>query len=162
MSQLAEITQALLALPEKERQELAREAMEATKDLLWVPNPGPQTDCYYCEADEILFGGEPGGGKSQVLISLALNEHERSLLLRRTNKEASKFVGEIEAILGSRASLGGRSGATPPGVSRRRLCARRQRGHRPRGSLGPAPTPAGRTGRRADAAGRRTEGGQCG
>lgn len=77
------------------------------KRVTWVPNPGPQTDAYFSEADETLFGGEPGGGKSQLLIGLALNEHERSLLLRRTNKEASKFVGEIEAILGTRDGFNG-------------------------------------------------------
>lgn len=105
--QLSEVLDALNALPEKDRQALSREALDATKDLKWVPNPGPQTECYYCEADEILFGGEPGGGKSQVLIGLALNEHDRSLLLRRTNKEASKFVGEIEEVLGTRKGFNG-------------------------------------------------------
>jgi hypothetical protein len=107
MSQLAEILSALSALPEKDREAVVREAMEATKDLKWVPNPGPQTECYYCEAEEILFGGEPGGGKSQVGIGLSLNEHERSLLLRRTNKEAGKFVGEVELVLGTRDGYNG-------------------------------------------------------
>lgn len=107
MSQLAEILSALSALPEKDREAVVREAMEATKDLKWVPNPGPQTECYYCEAEEILFGGEPGGGKSQVGIGLSLNEHERSLLLRRTNKEAGKFVGEVEMVLGTRDGYNG-------------------------------------------------------
>lgn len=74
---------------------------------LWFPNPGPQTSAYECDAEETLFGGEPGGGKSQVGIGLALTKHERSLLLRRTNKEASKFVGEIEEILGSRDGFNG-------------------------------------------------------
>jgi len=104
---LAEVLAALNSMPEKDRQQLAQEALAATKHLLWIPNPGPQTECYYCEADEILFGGEPGGGKSQVLIGLALNEHERSLLLRRTNKEASKFVNEIETVVGSRDGYNG-------------------------------------------------------
>jgi hypothetical protein len=33
-------------------------AYEVTRDLRWVPNPGPQTDAYFSEADELLFGGE--------------------------------------------------------------------------------------------------------
>lgn len=74
---------------------------------LWYPNPGPQVECYECEADETLFGGEPGGGKSQVIIGLALTKHERSLILRKTNKEASKFVGEIEDIVGNRDGFNG-------------------------------------------------------
>lgn len=105
--ELADVLDVLAALPEKDRQAVVREALAGTSHLKWIPNPGPQTECYYCEADEILFGGEPGGGKSQVLIGLALNEHERSLLLRRTNKEASKFITEIEQVLGSRDGYNG-------------------------------------------------------
>jgi hypothetical protein len=105
--QLAEVVHALAAMPEESRQEVVREAIKATQHMLWVPNPGPQTECYYCGAEEILFGGEPGGGKSQVGIGLSVNEHLRSLLLRRTNKEASKFVGELEAVLGTRDGYNG-------------------------------------------------------
>lgn len=106
--QLAEVLNALNGLPAKEREAVVREALEATKEMVWVPNPGPQTECYYCEADETLFGGEPGGGKSQVLIGLALTAHDRSLLLRRTGKEATKFVGEIEDIVGTRDCYNGK------------------------------------------------------
>lgn len=105
--QLAEVLAAINGLPPQEREALTREAIVATAAMRWVPNPGPQTECFHCEADETLFGGEPGGGKSQVLIGLAIEEHRRSLLLRRTNKEASKFVGEIEAVLGTRDGFNG-------------------------------------------------------
>lgn len=104
---LQDILAALDGLPPEQRAAVEREAVAATSGFVWVPNPGPQTQCYYTEADETLFGGEPGGGKSQVGIGLALTSHERSLLLRRTNKEASKFVGEIEEILGTRDGFNG-------------------------------------------------------
>ena len=29
----------------------------------WHPSPGPQTDAYFSEADELLYGGQAGGGK---------------------------------------------------------------------------------------------------
>lgn len=106
---LKDVIAALNGLPAAEREALAREALEATKEMVWVPNPGPQTLCYESLADETLFGGEPGGGKSQVLIGLALTSHDRSLLLRRTSKEASKFVGEIGDILGSRDCYSGKN-----------------------------------------------------
>jgi hypothetical protein len=32
--------------------------------MVWVPNPGPQTDAYLSEADILLYGGQAGGGKS--------------------------------------------------------------------------------------------------
>lgn len=42
----------------------ARALVEAeTARFKWVPNPGPQTDAYFSEADQTLYGGEVGGGK---------------------------------------------------------------------------------------------------
>lgn len=32
--------------------------------MKWCPNPSPQTAAYYCEADQLLYGGEAGGGKA--------------------------------------------------------------------------------------------------
>jgi hypothetical protein len=61
--QLSEVLDALAALPEKDRQEVAREALEATKDLRWIPNVGPQTEAYFSDADIVLYGGAGGGGK---------------------------------------------------------------------------------------------------
>src|SRR4051812_31953566 len=66
----------------------------------WVPNPGPQTQAFVCEADELFYGGEAGGGKTDLGIGLALTEHKRSLLLRRINKDAVKIKPRIEEILG--------------------------------------------------------------
>lgn len=104
---LEQAKETLDKLPADVLNKVLSDAAELTKDYLWVPNPGPQLECFNSEADETLFGGEPGGGKSQVLIGLALTKHERSLLLRRTNKEASKFVGEIESIIGNRDGFNG-------------------------------------------------------
>jgi hypothetical protein len=100
--QLSEVLDALAALPEKDRQELAREALEATKDMVWIPNPGPQTDAFYCEADELFYGGQAGGGKTAIEVGLALTSHQRSLLLRRTNKEAQGLVEAISDVVGHR------------------------------------------------------------
>lgn len=33
----------------------------------WTPQPGPQTDLFNCDADEILYGGAAGGGKALAL-----------------------------------------------------------------------------------------------
>lgn len=98
---LDSILERLGALPEKERAEVVRDAMQATAHLAWVPNPGPQTEAYFCEADELFYGGEAGGGKSDLLIGLSLNEHKRSLVLRRTNKEADKLIPRYTEVLGN-------------------------------------------------------------
>ncbi len=91
---------AILALPADQAIATLNEARDATKNRLWVPNPGPQTEAYFSEADELLFGGEAGGGKSDLGIGLSLTEHSRSLVLRRTNKEAAKLFDRYEEIIG--------------------------------------------------------------
>jgi len=107
ISQLDEVLERLTRLPEKDRLDLIEEATNATNDLIWVPNPGPQTDAYFCDADELLYGGEAGGGKSDLVIGSALTSHKRSLVLRRTNKEASKMVERFVEIIGSRDGYNG-------------------------------------------------------
>lgn len=107
---LDSVMQALRGMSAEDVDALLKDADKVVGDKVWVPNPGPQTAAYYCEADELFYGGEAGGGKSALLNGLALTEHERSLLLRRTNKEASKFPDEIEQILGNRDGLNGQDG----------------------------------------------------
>ena len=64
-----------------------------------VPNPGPQTKPSL-RSDELFYGGEAGGGKTDLGIGLALTEQKRSLLLKRINKDAVKIKSRIEEILG--------------------------------------------------------------
>lgn len=53
------------ALSPEKKQALAEfPAIKARLAKGWLPNPGPQTAAYYCEADELLYGGEAGGGKA--------------------------------------------------------------------------------------------------
>jgi hypothetical protein len=102
--------EALLAkLPEEARARFLGQANvgELLKSHLWLPNPGPQTDAFHCDADELFYGGSAGGGKSDLLMGLALTAHQSSLLLRRTNKEASKFIKRLEEICGSREGWNG-------------------------------------------------------
>lgn len=76
-------------------------ALKATAHLHWVPNPGPQTAAYYCMADELLFGGEAGGGKSDFLLGLALAEHQQARILRRVNKDVADLGSRLCEIIGS-------------------------------------------------------------
>jgi hypothetical protein len=41
-----------------------REVVAKSVPNLWVPTPGPQDQALECLADELLFGGEAGGGKA--------------------------------------------------------------------------------------------------
>lgn len=102
MTLLDEVLERLGAMPEKDRAALAKATMEATAGFVWVPTVGPQLRALESLADELFYGGEAGGGKTDLLCGLALTRHKRSLVLRRTNKEADKLVDRFAEILGSR------------------------------------------------------------
>lgn len=102
MGVLEEIIERLEVMPSAQRKRVTREARKATADMVWVPNPGFQTETYFSDADEVGCGGEAGPGKTDLAIGLALTKHYRSLILRRTNKEAGKLQPRMEEILGTR------------------------------------------------------------
>ncbi len=77
-----------------EQQEMSRLLVAATP--LWVPLPGPQTDAYNCQADILYYGGAAGGGKSDVLLGLALTAHKRSIIYRR---EGTQNLALIDRLL---------------------------------------------------------------
>ncbi len=95
---LDEILAKVNALPEKEQQALKKLADATTKGMLWIPNPGPQTDAYRSKADLLYYGGAAGGGKSQLLIGLAANEHRVSRLFRRQFKDIDGEGGLAPAM----------------------------------------------------------------
>lgn len=89
---LDDILARLNNLPDADRNAVIADAMAATKGMKWVPNPGPQDSAYFCEADELFYGGQAGGGKSALGVGLAVNNHERSLVLRRFRTDAKKLA----------------------------------------------------------------------
>lgn len=111
--QIEAVLQALGGASEAVKAELSRKAratLEREKvSTLWVPNVGPQTEAYWCQADELFYGGQAGGGKSALMIGLSLTCHERSLLLRRTAKEAEGWVDDYVTILGDREGYNGQT-----------------------------------------------------
>jgi hypothetical protein len=104
---LDDILARLQALPENERKEVVKLADKATAGMRWIPNPGPQMDAYDCQADQLLYGGEAGGGKTDLLLGLASQEHRRSLLLRRVNKDVSWLVDRMAQIVETRDGYNG-------------------------------------------------------
>ena len=116
---LAEIISVLEGLPEKDRSELVSDALEATRDQLFTPSPGPQTDAYFSKADILLFGGEPGGGKTGLLIGLALNEHKRSLIVRKQFSDVEGVIDNAKDMIGDTSGFvgGGRPRYTAPNGS---------------------------------------------
>lgn len=111
MSAIEEIIARVAKLPEQQQQETRKGALRQTSSLKWVPNPGPQTQAYFSQADVLLYGGEPGGGKSQLCLGLAFNEHKRTLVMRRQYGDLDRLVEDALKIHGSRAGF---NGSPPP------------------------------------------------
>lgn len=113
MGLLDEITERLTALPEGDLANLGEQikAFRKEEGLLWVPNPGPQTDAYLSTADLLLYGGEAGGGKSSLLLGLALTAHKRSLLMRREFGDLRALIDDALQINGTRSGF---NGSAPP------------------------------------------------
>lgn len=77
----------------------------------WVPTVGPQSDAYKSAADVLLFGGEPGGGKSNLALGLAFTQHKRSLILRRQYTDLGGLIDDAIKINGTRDGF---NGSPPP------------------------------------------------
>jgi hypothetical protein len=69
---------------------------------LWLPNPGGQTLALQTLADELFYGGQPGGGKSALLIGAAITEHQNSIVFRREFPQIKGLVDEVQRVLGTR------------------------------------------------------------
>lgn len=100
-----EILKKFQALPPQDQADI-RAAM-ARDRYTWLPNPGPQREAMLCKADELFYGGQAGGGKTDLLVGLSLTAHKRSLVLRRTNVEATKLVDRYIEVLGGRDGWNG-------------------------------------------------------
>ena len=72
MKLLDEIVARYESLDADGRTSVAQQARAAVGHRLWLPNPGPQTDAYFSPADVLLFGGQAAGGKSDLLLGLAI------------------------------------------------------------------------------------------
>lgn len=93
-----------------DRKEAVSLATAVTEHMPWVPNPGPQTEAYFSKADEVFYGGQAGGGKTDLLLGLALTAHTKSLVLRRTNREVNGLVERMTEILGARDGYNSQTG----------------------------------------------------
>lgn len=102
MSDLDALLDRFAGLSEDKQADITREIMSATADLPWVPNPGPQTDALESEADDLFYGGQAGGGKSDLILGSALTRHQQSLILRRYTEDARGLADRAMEILDGR------------------------------------------------------------
>lgn len=111
---LDELLARYTAMPPEDQAAVKDSLVKGTAGYRWIPNPGPQEDAYFSKADVLLFGGEPGGGKTQLLIGWALNESQRALIARRQYTDLG-FV--IESALKIHGSRDGYNGTPPPSLT---------------------------------------------
>lgn len=63
------------------------------QEVIWKPQPGPQTELLTCPVGDILFGGARGGGKTDALIgdwmaqAARYGSHARGIIFRRSMAE---------------------------------------------------------------------------
>ena len=56
---------------------------------VWAPEPSnaPQIAAYNSPADILLYGGAAGGGKTDLLLGLAITAHQRAVIFRRASAD---------------------------------------------------------------------------
>lgn len=74
--------------------------LEGMANRRWFSNKGPQTEAYFTLADELFYGGAAGGGKTDLMCGLGLEEHTKSLILRREGTDLRGIEGRLTSIMG--------------------------------------------------------------
>ena len=72
------------------------------QNVVFKPNPGPQTTFFAAAEREVLYGGAAGGGKSYALIADPMryfdNKNFRGIILRRTNDELRELIWKSQEL----------------------------------------------------------------
>lgn len=82
-----------------EQRELLAAKVKGSLYKPWTSQPGPQSDAFFTEADETLYGGAAGGGKSDLIIGLATTAHQRSLVFRAQSVDLGGFWDRLREVI---------------------------------------------------------------
>jgi hypothetical protein len=83
---------------------LTPQSQQELDDLLslfnraWLPNPGPQSAAYHSAADVLGYGGQAGGGKTDLTLGLAYMQHHRSVIFRREHPRLTAIIDRSRQI----------------------------------------------------------------
>ena len=76
--------------------------VEETRNVIFKPNDGPQTDFLAASEREVLYGGSAGGGKSYAMLADPLrymgNPNFSGLLLRHTTEELRELIYKSQEL----------------------------------------------------------------
>lgn len=75
---------------------------------IWTPQEGPQAAAHASEADVLGYGGEAGGGKSDLLIGLSGTQHWRSVIFRREFPRVRALIERSREIFNAREVAAGK------------------------------------------------------
>lgn len=69
---------------------------------IWAPHPDnlPQNEAFESAADETLYGGAAGGGKSDLLIGTALTRHKKAIIYRKQRQDAKALIDRADEVVG--------------------------------------------------------------
>ncbi len=76
----------------------------------WVPQDGPQRDAYESLADIVFYGGAAGGGKTDLLLGVALTTQQHSIVFRREAVQLTGIEERMTKILGTRKGYNSQDG----------------------------------------------------
>jgi hypothetical protein len=76
--------------------------LETEREIVFKPNPGPQTTFFAATEREVLYGGAAGGGKSYALLADPMryfdNKNFRGVIFRRTNDELRELIWKSQEL----------------------------------------------------------------
>lgn len=94
-----EAVEAMLRGLPPERLDEIKKAAASFMDRCWLPQPGPQTEAFDSLADETLYGGAAGGGKTDLLLGLATTQHKRSVIFRQQSVDLVGLWERLQEIV---------------------------------------------------------------
>ena len=78
------------------------DAAPEDREVIFTPNPGPQTEFLAAAEREVLYGGSAGGGKTFSLIADPMRYFDspnfNGLILRRTNDELREIIWKTQEL----------------------------------------------------------------
>lgn len=106
-SSLDQLISKLTEMPEGPRAHFEKKVSDRTEGFTWFPNDGPQTQAYFCLADILLYGGQAGGGKTDLMIGCATQQHLWSIIFRRESSQTDGLEKAGKRIIADAASYNG-------------------------------------------------------